>query len=400
MKILQITCDLNWGSIGHITEDIGILAQREGWEVYVIYGRDHNSSKLTSFKSSSKLDVYEHFAEHRLIDNDGLASRNSTKKAIRKINEIQPDIILLHNIHDHWLNYEQLFEYLSCIGKPVIWTQHDCWSYTGGCGYYSLRGCVQWKTECQKCPMKRGALPLVERTKIHFEKKRRLFNAIKNLTLVPVSYWLEGELRQSFLKEHKIRTIYNGVNTSLFKPCGAAAKERYGIGDKKLLVGAATVWSERKGLNDYVALSKILPQDIIVLLIGLSSREIKCLPNGIIGLQRTQNIEELAAIYSAADIVLNLSYEETFGLTTVEGLACGTPGVVYNCAASPELIIQETGLVVEKGNITGVAKAVNEILSNGKAFYTEKCRERAVTLFNKDDRFADYINLYEELVSR
>lgn len=400
MKILQITCDLNWGSIGHIAEDIGILAQREGWEVYVIYGRDQNASKLTSFKSASKLDVYEHFTEHRLIDNDGLASRYSTKRVIRKINEIQPDVIHLHNIHDHWLNYEQLFEYLRCIGKPVIWTQHDCWSYTGGCGYYSLRGCSQWKTVCLKCPMKRGVLPLVERTKIHFEKKKRLFNAIKNLTLVPVSHWLEGELRQSFLKEQKIRTIYNGVNTSIFKPCGTVVKKQYGIGNRKLLVGAATIWSERKGLSDYLVLSKILPQDVVILLVGLSSHQINRLPDRIIGLQRTQNIEELAAIYSAADIVLNLSYEETFGLTTVEGLACGTPGIVYNCTASPELITSETGLVVDKGNVTGVAKAVKEILSNGKTSYSKKCRERAVTLFNRDDRFADYINLYEELVSR
>lgn len=400
LKLLQINCDLNWGSIGRIAEGIGILAQKQGWEPYLIYGRDKNTSSLNEYKLSNILDVYEHYAEYRLIDNDGLASRAATRKVIKKIEEINPDIIHLHNIHDHWLNYNILFQYLITTKVPLVWTQHDCWSFTGGCGYYSLIDCKKWEKECDRCPLKHGLFPLVDKTNYHFNKKKELFNSVSNLTLVPVSKWLEGEIRRSFLNSVNVRQIYNGVDITVFKPIdNKYVKEKLNIGGRKLLVAAATSWSERKGLKDYITLSRTLRSDEVIVLVGLSGSQLKHLPSKIIGLSRTQDVNELVHLYSAADIVLNLSYEETFGLTTVEGFACGTPGIVYNSTASPELITPETGLVVEAGDIEGVATAVHEILKNGKDHYAKACRERAVKFFNKDDRFADYIKLYEELLN-
>lgn len=397
--LLQISCDRNWGSIGHITEDVGLLAEKKGWDTFLIYGREGNPSKLKSYKAGNMFNVYEHYVENRLFDNDGLASRWTTRRVVDKIKEIGPDVIHLHNIHDHWLNYEILFEFLSKIETPIIWTQHDCWSYTGGCGYYSLRGCDRWKRLCVKCPLKKGLLRLMERTKVHFQKKRILFNKVSSLILVPVSHWLESELRQSFLKDNRIQTIYNGINTSVFRPMVNHIKERYNIRDQRLLVAAATSWSERKGLDDYIKLREELKESEVILLVGLTKKQIKTLPKGVIGLERTQDISELVELYSAADIVLNLSHEETFGLTTVEGFACGTPGIVYNSTASPELITPETGIVVEPGDIKGIVDAVNVILKNGKEHYSKACRERAVSVFNKDDRYMDYINLYEELLN-
>lgn len=395
-KLLQINATANWGSTGRIAEQINDLAQREGWDAYIAYGRRCNPSKSTLIHIGSKLDVYAHYLEHRLFDIDGLASKSATKKFIKQISELKPDIIHLHNIHDHWLNYRILFEYLNTLDIPVVWTQHDCWSFTGGCGYYSMVNCDKWNIACQGCIFKQGILPLRERTLFQYETKKRLFCKTKNLTLVPVSYWLEGELKKSFLRDRNIRTICNGVNTSVFYPVDSRVKEKYGIEGKALLAAAATTWSQRKGLNDYIELRKLLPESFVILLVGLNQHQIDQLPEGIIGLKRTNCIEELVEIYSGADIVLNLSYEETFGLTTVEGFACGTPSIVYNATASPELVTPETGIIVASGNINGVAEAVVKLFNQEKP--REACRKRAEVYYNMNDRFLEYIKLYEELI--
>lgn len=397
-KVFQINVTANWGSTGRIAEQINVLARKKGWSTFIAYGRYSNPSESDLIHVGSDMEVYEHYLEYRIADNDGLASRKATRKLIKKISEIKPDIIHLHNIHDHWLNYGILFNYLNTLDIPIVWTQHDCWSFTGGCGYYTVNKCTKWQMGCYRCPLKKGLLPLKDQTYRHYELKKELFNKIKNLTLVPVSHWLEGEIRKSFLANKHIRVIYNGIDTSIFHPSDSMFKQKYGIENKFLLVGVATVWSERKGLNDYLKLSNLLPDNIVMLLVGLSKKQIIHLPKGIIGIERTNNVEELADIYSGSDVVLNLSYEETFGLTTVEGFACGTPGIVYNATASPELITPETGIVVETGDIQGVADAVKQMLMNGKKSYSVACRKRAEEYFDKNDRYKDYIYLYEDLL--
>ena len=398
--LLLINADSNWGSIGRITEQLGQFAQADGWDCHVVYGRCHNPSKLQTHCFTSTFSVIEHYLEHRLFDNEGLASRKATNEIVKFVEELQPNLIHLHNIHDHWLNYKILFEYLAKKKFPIIWTQHDCSSYTGGCGYYTMIQCEQWKSGCKKCPQKRGLLPLFEQTSNHYARKRQLINSIDNIIFVPVSHWLEGELRVSFLKEKHVVPIYNGVDIRVFQPQENNIKEKYQIRDKKLLLALATAWSERKGLKDYIELSRLLPKDVQLLLVGLSSKQIRTLPTSIIGIERTQNVDELVKLYSGAEIVMNLSYEETFGLTTVEGFACGTPSIVYNCTASPELVTPETGLIVEPGDISGVAKAVEIILNRGKDSYSRACRQRALDYYNKDARFADYIILYNKIIQQ
>lgn len=398
-KLLQLNVCSNWGSTGRITEQIGTMAIQNGWDSYIAYGRSRRDSQLKPIKVGGKWDVYEHYAEHRFFDNEGLASRCATRTLIKDISKLKPNLIHLHNIHDHWLNYELLFEYLAISNIPVVWTQHDCWSFTGGCNYYSTRHCDNWINGCEKCIYKKnGLLPLLDRSEIHYKKKKRLFNNVPDLTLVPVSHWLEGELRKSYLADNRIRPIYNGIDVNTFKPTHSDVKEKYGVANKKMLLAVATTWEERKGLKDYIQLSDTLPQDAVLVLVGLNEEQMHSLPSNVVGIRRTHNIEELVKLYSSAEVVLNLSYEETFGLTTVEGFSCGTPGIVYNCTASPELITSETGYIVEPGDIQGVAETIKMIFERGKRDFTESCRERAVNNFDMQERCKDYINLYEELV--
>ena len=403
-RTLQINSCANWGSTGKIAEQINQLAASRGWDTYLAYGRNANLSQSKLIHVGNKFQVYEHYAEHRLSDNDGLASRLATKELINKIGQIKPDIIHLHNIHDHWLNYKILFEYLNTLDTPIVWTQHDCWSFTGDCAYFSLLGCTHWKSECSsECPYRRGIKlrKYINHSANHYRLKQKLFTNTKNLTLVPVSHWLEGILKESFLKNKSIQTICNGVDVEVFKPVDNfnIILKKYGLEKKQYVIAVATAWSNRKGFGDYCSLASKMPSNLQIVLVGLTEKLIREARNyGIIGIPRTENVGELVALYNGASVVMNLSYEETFGLTTVEGFACGTPSIVYNATASPELVTPETGIVVEPGDIKGVANAVEELLSMEKPVVA--CRKRAVEYYDKDDRYQEYLDLYEELLTR
>lgn len=401
--ILQINATANWGSTGKIAEQINNLARSHGWETYIAYGRAKTESDSTLFHVGSKFDVYEHYGEQFLLDNDGLASCKATRRLIDGIRKINPDIIHLHNIHDHWLNYRILFNYLNTLDIPIVWTQHDCWSFTGDCGYFTELECEQWKTGCTKiCPFRKKPFMrrFINHAKQHYELKKELFTATKRLTLVPVSHWLEGELKESFLKEKPIQTIYNGVDTEVFKPLDNLddSLKKYGLDGNQYVIGVASAWSDRKGFTDYCKLVEKLPKGVKIVLVGLDKKKREeAVKYGIVGIARTDNVNELVALYNGASIVMNLSYEETFGLTTVEGFACGTPSIVYRATASPELVTPETGIIVAPGDIVGVAEAVTKLLAKQKP--SKACRERAVVYFNKDERFEEYLQLYESLVN-
>lgn len=216
-----------------------------------------------------------------------------------------------------------------------------------------------------------------------------------------MSHWLEGVLRQSFLKDKPIKTILNGVDVSVFKPIDNLQQtlKMYGLEDVSYVVGVATAWSERKGFKDYCRLVPLMPEGVKIVLVGLNEKQLQeAAQYGIIGIPRTENVGELVALYNGASIVMNLSYEETFGLTTVEGFACGTPSIVYNATASPELVTPETGIICEPGDINGVAEAVRVLLAKEKPI--DACRKRAVEYYDKNDRYQEYLELYEELIKR
>ena len=403
--LLQINSTANWGSTGKIAEQIGELAMQQGWESYIAYGRDVNRSRSKLIKIGSKLSIYWHVLESRLLDNHGLASRYATRKLIKQIKQIKPDVIHLHNIHGYYLNYKILFNYLNKTDIPIVWTLHDCWTFTGHCAYYIEQNCTKWTDCCNNCKYKNSypSSQLYSTAKRNFKRKRKLFCGLGDrLTLVPVSKWLAEQTQQSFFGQNRIDYIYNGVNTEIFIPKETfEIRDKYSLNGKFVIVGVATKMDSRKGYDDYIKLREQLSDDYIIFLVGLSDNQISSLPDGIIGIQRTKNQQELADIYSMADVVLSLSRAETFGLTIAEGMACGTPAIVYNVTAVPELITPETGLIVDKvGDIDSLTAAIETICSNGKEHYSEACRKHAEQNFDKDRCFAKYIELYNEILAK
>lgn len=358
-KLLQINLSVNCLSTGKIAEDIGKAAMQKGWESYIagkMIGKNPSESSVIKIGNSKSL--YFPYFESFLLDNHcfGLASRSATRKLIDEIERIKPDVIQLHTIHCYYLNLKLLFEYFATIKAPIVWTLHDCWSFTGHCAHFDAVGCDRWKTHCLNCPQLKlypKSLGLIDNSWNNFDLKKKLFTSLGDrLHIITVSQWLLNLAKKSFFNGLSTDVIYNGVNTNIYKPNPSnSIRSTLGLDNKKILLGVASSWSERKGLNDYLALSKILSDDKRIILIGLKKKQIKNLPPNIIGIEKTENVYQLTQLYSIASVVLNLSIEETFGLTTVEGMACGTPGIVYDKTASPELITPETGYIVKAHEI-------------------------------------------------
>lgn len=400
-KVLQINSVVNSGSTGRIAEEIGQTAISCGWKSYIAYGRNERPSSSNLIKIGTDKDVKLHGLQTRLFDRHGLSSRKATSDFIKQIDNIKPDIVHLHNIHGYYINIEVLFHYLKNANVPVVWTFHDCWPITGHCSYFSYVGCEKWKSQCFECPRKSGypASYFIDRSKKNYILKKELFNSLPNLTLVPVSQWLSGVLEESFLQKYPIKVINNGINTEVFKPSeGSAFRTKYSLDDKFILLGVASIWDERKGLKDFIELSKLLNSDYQIVLVGLTNKQIKQLPENILGIERTESVEGLAEIYASSDVFINPTYEDNFPTTNLESLACGTPVITYETGGSPEAIDESTGIVVEQGNINKLVDAINQIKSHDKQYYSDACVERAHRLYRKEDRYREYIDLYEYLL--
>lgn len=411
MRLLQINPVVRTNtSTGKIMKEIGDLAMANGWESYIAYskGRDgvpEATSRLVPV--GSRLSVALHGLETRISDRHGLGSRIATRRFIRDIESIDPDVIHIHNIHGYFLNYKILFDYLSRCGKPVIWTVHDCWLYTGHCYYYSAVGCDRWKTGCSHCPQ-RAAFPSSlarDRSSKSYRDKSRAFNSMPKdkFLIVPVSEWIGSELRQSYLKGYDIRVIHNGIDTSVFKPVDSAAiRRKYGLGDRHIILGLASIWMKEKGFEDMLQIAQKVRDDEEVVLVGKMTSEQKArLPETVVSIDRTDNQQELAALYSAATAFVNPTWQDNYPTVNLEAISCGTPVITYRTGGSPESVVEdETGFVVDQGDIVGLMACIRFIRQTGKERYSAGCREYALAHFRKEDRYEDYIKLYESLTVR
>jgi glycosyltransferase involved in cell wall biosynthesis len=401
MKLFQINTVINYGSTGRIVEQIGLTVALFGGECIVAHGVKYiRPTNIDNYVIGNTRDLYVHEIKSLINDSQGLESKRATIKLIIETKKYNPDIIHLHNLHGYYINYPILFDYLLSNNTPIVWTLHDCWPFTGHCCFFDRLGCDKWKTGCGHCPGL-SVYPrslFVDRSTRNWRLKKECFTSVLDrLTIVPVSNWLESFVRQSFLKDATIQTIHNGVDIKTFSPKEVSSlKETYSLGAKKVVLGVALPWTARKGFDDMIRLADILPADEYqVMMVGLSDKQLKHLPPNIIGVKRTNSAAELAELYSLATVFVNPTYEDNFPTVNIEALACGTPVITYRTGGSPEAIDDETGIVVEKGDIAGMARAISSV---DKHAYSTPCRNRALRLFDKDKCFAEYLRLYERLL--
>lgn len=407
-KLLQINPVLRTNtSTGRIMQEIGELAIQNGWESYIAYSYGRNGVKPCRSKQipvGNKWDVALHGVVTRLFDAHGLMSQVATQKLVDQIQKIKPDVIHIHNIHGYFLNYQILFDFLSQNDIPVIWTVHDCWLYTGHCYYYTFIGCNKWQTGCGHCPQQRKfpASWLTDRSRQNFIDKKEAFTSVPTdrLTIVPVSEWIKGEMKKSFFKDYPFQVIHNGINTEVFKLSETEeVKSKYGLKGKHILLGVAALWHPEKGVADFLQLASMLHEDEVIVMIGVDEKLQKRLPHNVVGIKRTENIRQMAELYSAATAFVNPTWQDNYPTVNLEAIACGTPVVTYRTGGSVEAVTPETGFIVERGDVDGLLQAVRIIEQRGKASYIEPCRNYALAHFKKEDRYADYIRLYNKLAA-
>lgn len=355
MKVLMINSVCGIRSTGRICTDIADRLTEEGHVVKIAYGREAyvpEQYQKYAVRIGNNWDVRLHALKARLFDASGFGSKIATRKFIEWANKYNPDLLWLHNIHGYYINIEILFNWIKTReNMKVKWTLHDCWAFTGHCTHFSYIKCEKWKKECFDCEQiyRYPKSLILDKSKENYDKKKSLFTGINNLEIITPSNWLACLVKQSFLNEYKIMTKYNMVDKAVFKPVQSHFRKEHDISDdQRMVLGVASYWNDRKGLDDLIKLSKLLNNKYVVVIVGLDKKQIHQIPHNIIGIERTNNINNLIEIYSAADVFVNPSVEETFGLTTLEAISCGTPAVVYKNTACEEIANQNGGYAVER----------------------------------------------------
>lgn len=404
MKILQISPEGNIGSVGTIAEQIGLSLIENGHESFIAIGDYYLPSKSLTYKIGNVIDKYLHAIETRVFDRNGLGSRKASINLIKWIKKISPDLVHIHQFHGYYLNYDLLINFLIEYNIPVVFTLHDCWVFTGHCTYFESIDCNKWQTVCYNCELTNDYPKslFVDNSYNNFIKKRDLFNKLDNLNLVSVSSWLESKVLKSFLKSKKSSVIYNGIDLNIFKKSDEVFNELLPSipKNKFVILGVASPWNSRKGLEDFLSLSKLIDDRFIIILIGLSTAQISNLPHNIIGIEKIVDRSVIVKYYNLADVYVSFSKEETFGLTTVEAMACGTPPILYNSSASPEIVTLDTGFLVEKYNIKEVFRIIDFLQLNPNILndFSENCVKRVHSKFNAIDRFNEYVQLFSQIL--
>lgn len=396
MRVAFINSVAGFGSTGRL---VYRLSRIDGVQGRIYYGRKKNLTDADVYRITDFFGNAEHAFRTFLADEQGFANRRETERMVSNLKEFNPDLIHLHNLHGYYLDAEVLFGYLKESGKPVIWTFHDCWPFTGHCAHYDCLHCEKWKTECMKCPGL-NQYPVTwngMNVRKNYARKKELFNSLgRQLTIVTPSFWLESQVRQSFLKDNDIRTIHNGIDLSVFHPRETSFRKEHHLEDSFLILAVASIWNKEKGFEDLLKLRDQLKEPQKLIAVGvtpaqkrkLDSPKVLCIP-------RTDSVDELCQIYSSADVLINLTYEDTFPTVNLEALACGCPVVTFETGGSPEAVTDRTGRVIAQGDLAGLIQQLSD-LQEGKLVLNRSDCVRRGRRFSDVNMLNSYRVLYEE----
>lgn len=402
MKVLEINVVCGYGSTGRIVVDLYNTLKSQGHECLCAYGRFSapENENINTIRIGKKIDNYIHVFNTRIFDKHGFSSKRATKEFIKRVEEYNPDIIHLHNIHGYYINIEILFDYLKKSGKPVVWTLHDCWAFTGHCSYFDYKGCNKWVKGCENCIQKKEYPQsiFIDNSKNNYIDKKRIFTQLDNLIIITPSIWLANLVKKSFLSKYSIKVINNGIDLEIFKPTKSDFRKKYNIQGKKILLSVSNIWEKRKGIEYLIELAKTLDSSYQLVIVGKIDKKLKeKLSSNIICIDRTNNVKELVEIYSAADLFINTTLEDNFPTVNLEALACGTPVITFDTGGCGEIIKSEYGSVVKKDNIDYLTNEIKNISINEEI--RKICVKRAQD-FNKKNKYIEYINIFKSLLER
>ena len=390
MKIVQFNITCGVGSTGKICLAVSRLLNERGVENYILFSEE-NSDYEYGIKYADRLEIKLEALKSRVFGNYGFNSKALTKKLISKLDEIQPDIVHLHNLHGHGCNLPMLFNYFKEKQIKLYWTFHDCWAFTGYCPHFDMVGCDKWQIQCGECVQKGAYSFFFDKSAKLYEKKKDLFTGL-DLTIITPSEWLRSQVKKSFLKDYEVKVINNGIDLDVFRPRESDFRKNHGLTDEFLILGVAFNWDERKGIDVFSELASTLPSDCRLILVGTDDNTRKLLPDNVITIDRTENQTQLAEIYTACDLFVNATREDTFPTVNIESLACGTPVLTFDTGGSAEIIDSTCGMAVKKNDTEALINAVTYIKGNNP-FTKEACMKRA-SAYSKEDKFREYTEIY------
>lgn len=394
MKVVQINATCGVGSTGKICVGISHLLTANGVENDILYSSRTNGYAL-GISCSDDRAIRLQALKSRFLGNYGFNSRRATRRMIAELERIQPDVVHLHNIHGHDCDLELLFSYFKEKKIKLIWTFHDCWAFTGYCPHFTMVKCGKWRTQCASCSQRRAYSWFFDRSKELFERKKRLFTGL-DMTIVTPSQWLAGLVRESFLKGYPVQVINNGIDLAVFNPTPSGFREKYGLEGRKILLGVSFGWGISKGLDVFIKLAGRLPEEYRIVLVGADAETDKLLPENILSIHRTQNQQELAEIYTAADLFLNPTREENYPTVNMESLSCGTPVLTFRTGGSPEIVDGTCGSVVPCDDVDAMEREILRICTDSP-YSRESCLKKAGE-FDQNERFKEYLKLYERVI--
>lgn len=368
MKVLLINSVCGIRSTGRIVTDLAEQYMAKGHECKIAYGREALPEKYQaiSYRIGSEMQVKINALKARLLDNEGLNAQKETRAFLAWAENYNPDLLWLHNIHGYYLNFELLFDWIKSRPQmEVRWTLHDCWAFTGHCAHFSYVSCNKWKGGCETCPQTAEYPKSMFRDHSfeNYNRKKKAFCGVHHMTLITPSGWLADLVGESFLKDYPVEVVHNTIDRSVFRPTQGDFREKHALMDKKILLGVASAWSERKGLSDFIKLSAMLDESYVLVLVGLSRKQRATLPSSMIGIERTDSKEALAHLYTTADVFVNLTYEDTYPTVNLEAQACGTPCLTYRTGGSVESVPSEN--ITEQGDLDAMLLKIRNICEKG-----------------------------------
>ncbi|MBQ8201328.1 MAG: glycosyltransferase [Clostridia bacterium] len=385
-------------STGQIMNDLAIYMWKQGHEMYTFTPAEEGAVKILpwSFEIGTPASHQEHIEQGIRTGLNGCFEEDGTREMLRAFEELGIELVQLFNLHNFVLNLPMLFDWIRERHIPVVWTLHCCWPYTGKCIHYSMAKCDKWKTGCGECPlMERWPYSDVDNTAAMWQMKKQWFAGVDKMVVVSTAAWLERDVKQSFLGQYPGRLIYCGIHLNRFRPVAGNFREEYGLEGKTVLLGVADDWRRRKGLKTMITLAEKLDKSYQLVLVGTDEEVEEMLPPEIVSIRNTRDTARLAGIYSAADMFLQTTQEETFGLVNVEALACGTPVITFDTGGSAEIPDEYCGRVIPYGDVDAMIAAIHEQARTG-AMTREACLERAKR-FSVERMCEEYIALYHEL---
>lgn len=399
MKIALINTVAGTGSTGRITQSLYREIVNNGDEAMLIYGRGTCAADINSYKVGTAADFFWHVLRHFFTGMGGFFSTRRTRLLIEHLEREKPDLIHLHNIHGFYLDCEELFAYIKRAGIPVIWTLHDCWSFTGHCAYFDYVGCEKWKTGCHDCPQYRNAYPYSlfrDNTGNAYTRKKHSFQNVDSLVIVTPCEWLKRKVQASYLSEYPVKVIYNGIDTDKFYP-----EESNTNTDRYTLLGVANIWEKRKGLIYFEELLKSLGEEYTGVLVGVNHRQCRKLrkefpENRLKLIQHTKDVDELRKLYNKATVFVNPTLEDNFPTTNLEAMACGLPVVAFDTGGCAEAIQGTNGVIVPKKDVIKLTEAVQTICWKET---TERKKKENLKIFDNHKMLEEYMKLYQKLVN-